>query len=386
MSDPRISQIEYRDFSAKLHRHSFERERVIKAQLEITYRCNLHCRHCYTDCYNCPGKIKNELTLGEIKRILDEMAGEGILWLNLTGGEILMRKDFFDIYDYAYDLGFILTLFTNGTLLTDKIIARLKKRPPFFIDVSCHSVREDAFDWFTKTRGSFQRFSKGIQLLKESGLPFYLKTKAMNWNLSELSDIRHFFESFGLVFDYTTTLYPTLNGDLAPLQFRLSPEVISNLEAFDLDTSCTGRKASTGKPATDQLYRCLCATNMIHINAFGELGTCTQEYEVRASLKEYSLKTAIEHVFPAVRSLKYESDSPCRDCNLYLFCQKKPTSARLETGDAKSPVPYYCDLAYNLAKKVTDSEIEHPLQGGGTHNGKEKTLHLSQNIPGGIEP
>ncbi|TLY40326.1 MAG: radical SAM protein, partial [Nitrospirae bacterium] len=145
-----IPTVEYKDFSREVHERAFQSDRVIKAQMELTYRCNLHCVHCYTDPYNDRKFFPRELTLTEIKRIIDEMAELEILYLNLTGGEIFTHPNFFEIYDYAYRKGFLLMLYTNGTIFTQAIIDRLKRSPPFSIDVSCHSVNEEAFDRFTQ--------------------------------------------------------------------------------------------------------------------------------------------------------------------------------------------------------------------------------------------
>ena len=113
-----LPTVEYKDFSRRLHERYGQRNRVIKAQLEITYRCNLHCLHCYTDPYNRRDFLLKELSLDEIKRILDEMAALEIVYVNLTGGEVFTRPDFFEIYDYAYHKGLLLMLYSNRTILS----------------------------------------------------------------------------------------------------------------------------------------------------------------------------------------------------------------------------------------------------------------------------
>ncbi len=246
MPEPRpIQTVEYRDFSLKIHSRYERLDRVIKAQMELTYRCNLHCVHCYTDPYNAREFFPREMTFTEITRILDEMADLEILYLNLTGGDIFMRGDFFKIYDYAYRKGFLLMLYTNGTLFTRAIIDRLKQAPPFSIDISCHSVNEEAFDRFTQVPGSFRQFMKGMDLLRPSGLPFCFRTKAMNWNKDELPRIRRFVESFGQTVGFSTSLSPRLNGDLSSLDYRLSPGEIRILagqehDRADEEASCIG--------------------------------------------------------------------------------------------------------------------------------------------------
>lgn len=360
-----IPAVEYKDFSLKIHSRYDRLDRVIKAQMEITYRCNLHCVHCYTDPYNTREFFPREMTFAEITRILDEMADLEVLYLNLTGGDIFMRGDFFHIYDYAYRKGFLLMLYTNGTLFTRAIIDRLKQAPPFSIDISCHSVNEEAFDRFTQVSGSFRQFMKGMELLRASGLPFCFKTKAMNWNKAEIPRIRRFVESFGQSFRFTTSLSPRLNGDLSSLEYRLAPEEIRALEDRELllspdEESCSNPDEAGASPP-ERLYRCGCATNTIHINAWGELGTCTMQYEHRASLRDHSVKDAIEKVFSEVRARRYTAASPCRACEVYAFCDKSPSDARRETGNAEAPIPYACDVALDRAERTLHRELIHPL-------------------------
>ena len=361
-----IPSVQYKDFSLRIHEQAADEDRVVKAQLELTYRCNLHCVHCYTDPYNMKEFFPRELTLEEIKRIIDEMAEIGILWLNLTGGEIFTHPNFFEIYDDAQRKGFLLQLYSNGTVFTEAIIERLRASPPFSIDVSVHSVHEEAFDRFTQVPGSFRRFMKGMDLLRDSGLPFCFKTKAMNWNQDELPDIKRFVNSFGQQFSFTTSLSPRLNGDLSSLSYRISPDDIRGLEEDAMfgdpeDEACeeVGSEVVVG---SDRLYRCGCATNTIHISAWGELGTCTLQYERRASLREYSLKEAIRKIFSEVRSLRYEGGSPCRSCTILRFCDKKPSEARLECGNPEAPIPFNCDVAFIRAQRTSRERLIHPLE------------------------
>lgn len=361
-----IPTIQYGAFSQRVHEQAATRQRVIKAQLELTYRCNLHCRHCYTDPYNSKEFFPRELTLDEIHRLLDEMQQLGVVWLNLTGGDIFMHPHFFEIYETAYRKGFLLQLYTNGTLFSKAIIERLRHMPPFTIDISCHSVTEESFDWFTQVSGSFHVFIRGLEMLRDSGLPLTLKTKAMNWNRDQMPAIKKFVESFGQEFGFTTSLSPRLNGDLSSLTYRVAPDDVAALDgdqsATDVDEGRCGISADLFAPTTDRLYRCGCGTNTIHINAWGELGTCTLQYERRVSLREHSLMDAIEILFQEIRGMRYESESPCRTCEVHTFCDKKPSDARWECGTAEAPIPYDCDVALARAQTSLHQTLIHPLR------------------------
>lgn len=361
-----IPTVQYGAFSQRVHDQAAAQQRVIKAQLELTYRCNLHCRHCYTDPYNTKEFFPRELTLDEIHRLLDEMSNLGIMWLNLTGGDIFMHPQFFEIYETAYRKGFLLQLYTNGTLFTKATVERLRQMPPFTIDISCHSVTEDSFDWFTQVPGSFRSFLRGLELLQDVGLPFTLKTKAMNWNRDEMPAIKRFVESFGQEFGFTSSLSPRLNGDLSSLTYRIAPESDVALQLDHLttetDESLCGETLPFLTPTTDRLYRCGCGTDTIHINAWGELGTCTLQYERRVSLRTHGLVEAVDKLFREIRGLRYETTSPCRTCEIHTFCDKKPSDARWETGSPEAPVPYDCDVAFARAGAISHQPLIHPLR------------------------
>lgn len=367
MSDTRpLPMIPYGTFSRNVHDQAATHHRVIKAQLELTYRCNLHCRHCYTDPYNDSAYFPRELTLTEIQRLLGEMRDIGIIWLNLTGGDIFMRPDFFDIYEAAVNHGFLLQLYTNGTLFTRAIIERLQARPPFSIDISCHSVDESQFDWFTQVPGSYRAFLRGIELLQAGGLPFSLKTKLMNWNAGEVDQLRRFTEANGQPFGYTTSLSPRLNGDCSSLDYRIHPDAIRRLHSNQdvaQETDGCPTHDPLSPPAHERLFRCGCGTDTIHINAWGDLSTCTFQYETRLSLRNHTVREAIEHTFAAIQGLTYQTDSACRACTLHELCDKQPTQARWEVGHPESPIPYDCDIAIARAALTDQQPLIHPLQG-----------------------
>src|SRR2546427_311926 len=350
-----IPMIEYKDFSLSVHTQAAEQNKLVNAQIELTYGCNLHCVHCYTDCYNRPDLIKQELSYEEITRILDQLAAEGCLWVCLTGGEIFMRKDFLDIYDYAKQKGFLITLFTNGTLFTEAMADYLKEHPPFSIEISCHGATEETFDRITQVKGSFQRFLKGMRLLVERGLPIKIKTKAMTLNQHELDQIKAFVEGLGTQFRLGTAINPRLDGDLEPAAYRLSPEEIVALESQEGDREpedrCPEAESQLGPPSDDRLFRCGCGTTAVHINAWGRLGACTWGTE-RADLRQVTVADAIAEVFPRIRAARYQTDTPCRTCHVHIFCNKMPANAAAEAGDPEQPVEHFCRVAYQRARQM----------------------------------
>ena len=353
-----IPATEYRDFSLGLHERAAEQSGVVKAQVELTYGCNLHCVHCYTDCYNQRDLIKErELPFDEVVRILDELHEQGVLWVCFTGGEIFMRADFFDIYRYAKQKGFLITLFTNATLITEEIADFLGEHRPFQISTSCHGATPETFEKVTQVKGSFERFKKGIRLLQERNLPIEVKTKAMTVNKHELDEIRAFIEGLGLKFRISTAIYPRLDGDVTSVEYRISPdEVLAVSEHFAGQCEheeCEGQTEvwEPASPPDASLYRCGCGTTAVHINAWGGLSACTW-VEPRADLRERSVARGIAEVFPEIRAATYQTDSPCGRCEIHSLCNKMPANAAAESGDREQPVDHFCTLAHGRAARM----------------------------------
>src|SRR3990167_1268938 len=111
-----LPEIKYAEFSRHLHKKSIAERIPLHGTIELTFRCNLNCVHCYCPTLG-PQDIERELNYQEICRIIDDMLAEGCLWWTISGGEPLIREDFQDIYIYARKKGLLITLFTNGTLI-----------------------------------------------------------------------------------------------------------------------------------------------------------------------------------------------------------------------------------------------------------------------------
>ncbi|MCP4715483.1 MAG: radical SAM protein, partial [Deltaproteobacteria bacterium] len=171
-----MQQQPYTQWSETLHRNAVSKRIPINGTLELTRRCNLACRHCYNNLplHDQPAR-RNELSTAELRRVLDELADAGCLWLLLTGGEPFARSDILDIYSAARDKGFIITLFTNATLISEQIADTLAARPPFSIEVTLYGATEKTYERITGVPGSYERCLRGIRLLQSRGLPLKLK-------------------------------------------------------------------------------------------------------------------------------------------------------------------------------------------------------------------
>ena len=158
-----VSSLEYREFSKKLHNNTQNKRIPLDGTFELTFRCNLKCKHCYCNQPVNDKKIKKqELSTEEIFRVFDEISEAGCFWLLISGGEPLLREDFEDIYIYAKRKGMLITLFTNGTLVNTKIAEMLKDYPPFLVEITLYGATAKTYEKITGVQGSFTQCIKGI--------------------------------------------------------------------------------------------------------------------------------------------------------------------------------------------------------------------------------
>lgn len=267
----------------------------LACQWEITCRCNLRCVMCYTDCFNRPDMIRTELATHEILRIMDELAAAGCLDLILTGGEPLARPDFFDIYEHAKARGFLVTLFTNATLIDETVADRLTALPPHRIEISLHGLTERTFETITRGPRSFHRCLRAIRLLLDRELSVVLKTTAMSINHDEILAIKRYAQSFGSVgYRLGEDLRPALDGDDAPQRLALSEPARRRLMRQDPDLwaeSCRAR----GKAAEP----CESGKRRFHIDAYGKLQLCSGNRRTSYDLRQGSFADGFYNALPS---------------------------------------------------------------------------------------
>ena len=354
MECPHIPELSYGEFSKRLHEKVAGQRIPIAGSLELTFRCNLRCVHCYVAHGHGGIPGQQELTFAEIRGILDQIVDEGCLWLLLTGGEPLLRPDLLDIYTYAKRKGLFVTLFTNGTLLTPRIADYLAEWRPFVVEITLYGRTQETYERVTGVPGSHARCMGGIDLLLERGVPLKLKTMLLTLNKHELWDIKAYAESVGVDFRFDPLLNARLDGSTAPAGFRLPPEEVV---AFDL--ADTKRLESwqefcdrfVGPPANpERLYTCGAGVNAFHIGPHGELSACMIARAPSYDLRQGTFWQGWYEFIKGVRKQKRTADTTCAHCELISLCGQCPGWAQLEYGDQEKPVEYLCQVAHLRAE------------------------------------
>jgi radical SAM protein with 4Fe4S-binding SPASM domain len=356
----------YTELSRTLHQPGARTP--LEVSLEITHRCPLECQHCYNNLSMGDLAARNrELSKEEYFRILDEITDMGCFWLLFTGGEIFARKDFLEIYTYAKKKGLLVTLFTNGNLINEKIADYLREWPPFAIEVTLYGRTKETYEALTQIPGSFDRCMRGIQLLKERGLPLKLKTVATTINKHEVLSMRDFArEELGLEFKFDSLMSPRIDCSQSPLAVRLLPEEVVALDLHVPEMKAEYRRfAEQGinnpAPAKEQgtVYVCGGGVNSFAVDPYGRMSICVLSHQEGYDLRQGSVKEGWEKFLFQVRSRERKAMSKCVDCKLRNLCSMCPANGELENGDAESPVEFLCEVAHLRAMALGYEVPEH---------------------------
>lgn len=334
-------------------RRAGERYVPWQAAIEVTYRCNLTCRHCYVDDALKSGE-RPELTADAWRGVLDQLAAAGTLHLLVTGGEPLLRTDLAEILGAAAERGFYLALLTNGTLVSAEWIARLRDLRPHFVGTSLYGATATTHDMVTRQRGAFGRTIGTIRSLVDAGLTVVVQATMMAGNVSEVSAMRSLAEGMGAIFSLGSGLVPTKGCGLGPQ--ALEATVGAALEHLRADPSMLVEPHPKG-PGPCQAGRGICS-----ISPDGGLYPCLLMPLRLGSLRERSFGDIWWQQPPdalvRLRALTAGDLAACEGCADAPFCFRCPGAALGETGSLTGRPPSSCRAAAIRAR------LYHTRKGG----------------------
>lgn len=174
---------------------------------ELTPRCTLSCVMCYVI-----DEAKSDIGYSELRteqwiHLIREAIELGVESITLTGGEPLIRSDFLEIYDAAYNAGLRITIMSNGTLFNDEIISHLLRKPPHQICITLYGISENTYEIQCHNAKGFHAAIDSIIRIKESGLPLVLQTTMTKYNEKDIPEIVRFAERYSIPYRYNGNLF-----------------------------------------------------------------------------------------------------------------------------------------------------------------------------------
>jgi radical SAM protein with 4Fe4S-binding SPASM domain len=326
----------------------------VSATFELTYGCNLRCVHCYNPTHRA---LPHELSTEEIRSILDQVADLGVMTLTFTGGELFVRPDVFDIFRHAKGLGFVLQLMSNATRITPAVAASLQELGFDEILLSIYGATKAVYERVTHVPGSYEPFIRGLDSLAALSLSVVVRMPVMSDNVEEVRQARMLIQGYGFKFQYCSSIDPRSDGDLSPLQHRLSPEAKVRLDDTMMGpmTANAEDKDRTQETcgATEDFISCRCGRSSFAITPYGEMNLCVAFPMPKYDLRKGTVKDGWEVLKQTVDRAQPNANDECPTCDVRSRCRQGRADAWLETGDMSVCLPHFKELAV-LEQRLAD--------------------------------
>jgi AdoMet-dependent heme synthase len=317
----------------------------LSIHLDVTYRCNERCEHCYLE-----HDDRGEMTFAEIRGLLDQLANAGVFFLTLSGGEPLVRKDCFEIIEYARTLQFNVKLKTNAILIREREAAQLKALGVEQIQISVYSHRAEVHDTITKVRGSLERTLAGVRALRAQGLKVSVANVLMKSNSNDSEEVRALAREVGANYTLDPTITPMIDGRTDVLRYRAS---VADIERVFHDSALVGDVEEFCAPPgpIDQGILeglpCSAGHTACYISPYGDLYPCVQ-FPLLCGNVRHQKFTEIWEESPQlseVRSIRGKDLGTCSACSHLGTCTRCPGLAFME-GNMRGPSSADCEKSF----------------------------------------
>jgi radical SAM protein with 4Fe4S-binding SPASM domain len=326
-----------------------ERLRVpISGSIDLTHRCNLRCVHCYL-AGNFERHIDNynEMSPSRILALIDEITEAGCLYLLITGGEPLLRKDFPEIYSHAKKRGLVITVFTNGTLITDRVLDLFEDMPPQLVEISIYGATASTYEKITGVPGSYEKCLNAITKLVERKIPVGLKTILMTVNRNEFFAMEDIAKNFGVKFRFDAAIFPRINGDKSPIGLRVPAAEAIEKEFSDAERARQWVKyfqRSQDNLPNNKLFNCGAGLTGFHIDSYGNLQPCIMTNYIQHDLSTDSFLSGWYGIISGIRDKKTSNLAGCNKCEISHLCGFCPAFFKWETGAEEIYSEYLCSM------------------------------------------
>src|SRR5262245_41155030 len=336
--------------------------------IETTFRCNLACVHCYVNEPVGDFAVRDrELPTSRLKTLLDEVADAGCLHVLFTGGEVLVRPDFEELYLYAIGKGLLVTVFTNGTLVTDKVADLFDEHRPLAVEITLYGMTRETYEKVTGVPGSYDKCIVGIERLVARKIPLKLKTMALTWNRHEVAAMHAYARGLGLDFIFDGLLNPRVdcganrNGELQLTAEQMVALDLQDPERMrDFEEFCRQFVPPPDETVeSERVYQCGAGQVAFTVDPYGALQMCQLSRRSSFDLTQGRFETGWNDFFPRLRERRWQANQVCRDCSLLGSCGNCPGAAELEHGDAEGVVRHFCELAHARAYGLQGEESGH---------------------------
>ncbi len=359
------SAVSEAEWSAAFRRKVADQRVPVSGFLELTSRCNLKCLHCYLGPQEEQHKKRaQEMSTERVFEVIDQICAEGCLYLVISGGDPMVRRDFPEIYKYAREKGLIVTVFCDGILVTDSIVELFQEYPPFKVDISIYGATTETYESITRVPGSFAKFLKGVKRLADGGISFCLKTVLMTLNKHEVQAMHALADKLGSTsFRVDSAIFPCLpDNNREPLDLRVEAEEAVALELSDNDALVQWIDYSerySDMKTDNRLYTCGAGVTNFYIDPYGNASPClmttNHSFAMTASRGFGDLWSK---ELMQIQKIEAGADYACNSCEMKTACTGCPAFNFQETGHEDQAPEYLCETTRHRWAAIQRAQAE----------------------------
>lgn len=342
----------------------------LSGTFELSPVCNFSCRMCYVrktqkEVNESPRKI---LRLQDWRRIAREARDAGVLYLLLTGGEPLLWPDFWTLYDELIDMGFVISINTNGSLIDKKAIAHFKQKPPQRINITLYGASDETYRNLCGVGGIFTKVDQAIQGLMEAGITVKINCSLTPQNAADLDWIVDYVKERDSVLSVATYMFPPIRRDPTQtgINERFTPEECAQYmtrywerdhgaEAYRryLESILDGYREPPGLEEgcidpLDGKIRCRAGISSFWITWDGWLTPCGMMPEPKVDLPQMAFEEAWNSLVEAASALRLSG--VCNKCPNRNICHPCAAIAYAETGSSSGIPTYMCRVTQETCR------------------------------------
>lgn len=360
--------------------------KLLSLHVDVLYRCNLDCCHCYLD-----DKRTDEMTTEQLLSVLEQARTLGALKLTLSGGELFLRPDIVEILQHARRLNYYIKLKTHGGTVTERLADTLKTIGIGRVDISLYALDDDVHDAITRRKGSLVRTLRGIDRLKARGIDVRVNCVVMEPNRHVYKDLYHEMTRRQIPCSLDGSVRGTNSLSLESYALGLSAVHKKEFEEFRRKTA-GGRPKPLAMDPDDHI--CWAGKTSLHIQPDGTVTPCVAWPMSLGNVRDVPLEQIWTHspMLAAIRDARRKDRTGCQTCTFESKCVYCPGKAYVENrGDWLSPFQLQCtDTAtriYGTLGASADWVRPHRTTGlFKTRSGQPETLHQPTKPTVGLSP
>lgn len=353
--EPACRRMEWLDpFYKQVWEKAYQDAIPISGTFELTPRCNFNCRMCYVHLLDKDiPKYGKELSAKQWIDLANQAKKAGTTWLCITGGEPFLHPEFEKIYKELAQMGFFITLQTNGSLIP-KYKELFENYPPRSVKITLYGISDETYEKVCGIKNGFTKVHQGIQLLKQMRIPIQLVSTIIKYNEAELNKMAFY--------AYINQIRWTFTGGIKTSLRHVGTDItdINKIRVEEKNDQALKEeiKYHIRNPINIERKPCTYCKDYrlgFWITWDGNMRFCGFLNEPIISVLNLSFQKAWDNLVQFEDSLVWPKE--CYECEVKEICFKCVATLAMQSGNIFNTDKKYCEKIKRVYKEIRMEEI-----------------------------